>query len=264
MTLDSKGLEAAAWRAPGKTMEECLSIAEPIVAAYLASAGEPVAWQWYSGSRWHTAEKPSVSDPETYARAQAGGSRVRPIYATPIPAPAPVQVKALDDDQIMEIIKEVAPWKTEPQLNDLLTYEKSPPLFPQATYDVPSYRATTFVRAVEKRIRSCLTPPEPSAVGDDYPDTSDLRAVNQALREQVSELADEIKALSVSSAVGEVTEVGKWAIDNSTSSPILTYDRCSVIQDEQAHYVMGLVTAALSGGWRDSAAVGPILSPKGE
>lgn len=63
---------------------------------------------------------------------------------------------ALNDDQIMEIIKEVAPWKNEPQLNDLLTYEKSPPLFPQATYDVPSYRATNFVRAVEKRILSAL------------------------------------------------------------------------------------------------------------
>lgn len=71
-------------------------------------------------------------------------------------APQEAGVKALDDDQIMEIIKEIAPWKNEPQLNDLLTYEKSPPLFPQATYDVPSYRATNFVRAVEKRILSAL------------------------------------------------------------------------------------------------------------
>lgn len=68
-----------------------------------------------------------------------------------------VGVKPLDDDQIMEIIREVAPWKDEPKLNDLLTYEKSPPLFPQATYDVPSYRAEKFVRAVEKRILSALT-----------------------------------------------------------------------------------------------------------
>lgn len=72
-----------------------------------------------------------------------------------------VKVKALDDDQIMEVIKEVAPWKSEPQLNDLLTYEKSPPLFPQATYDVPSYRAERFVRAVERRILAALEPAAP-------------------------------------------------------------------------------------------------------
>ena len=72
---------------------------------------------------------------------------------------ASVAVKALDDDQIMEIIKEVAPWKHEPKLNDLLTYEKSPPLFPQATYDVPSYRAVNFVRAVEKRLPALSNPP---------------------------------------------------------------------------------------------------------
>lgn len=65
-------------------------------------------------------------------------------------------VKPLSDDEIMEIIKEVAPWKEEPKLNDLLTHEKSVPLFPQATYDVPSYRAEKFVRAVEKRILSAI------------------------------------------------------------------------------------------------------------
>ena len=72
------------------------------------------------------------------------------------PDAARAGVRELDDDQIMEIIKEVAPWRDEPKLNDLLTYEKSPPLFPQATYDVPSYRATKFVRAVERRILSAL------------------------------------------------------------------------------------------------------------
>jgi hypothetical protein len=77
------------------------------------------------------------------------------------PDAARAGVRELDDDQIMEIIKEVAPWRDEPKLNDLLTYEKSPPLFPQATYDVPSYRATKFVRAVERRILSALVP-EPS------------------------------------------------------------------------------------------------------
>lgn len=72
-----------------------------------------------------------------------------------------VAVKPLDDDQIMEIIKEVAPWRDEPKLNDLLTYEKSPPLFPQATYDVPSYRAEKFVRAVERRFHVAAPSPEP-------------------------------------------------------------------------------------------------------
>lgn len=86
----------------------------------------------------------------------------------------PMAVRPLDDDQIMEIIKEVAPWKDEPKLNDLLTYEKSVPLFPQATYDVPSYRATNFVRAVEARVRSALNRPAgerpavvPEVMGDD-------------------------------------------------------------------------------------------------
>lgn len=35
--------------------------------------------------------------------------------------------------------------------------------------------------------------------------------------------------------------VGDWCIDTSTPSPILTYQKCSVIQDEQASYVMHLI-----------------------
>ena len=35
-----------------------------------------------------------------------------------------------------------------------------------------------------------------------------------------------------------------WAIDYSTGSPILTYEACSVIQDEQAHLVMDLLGRA--------------------
>lgn len=38
--------------------------------------------------------------------------------------------------------------------------------------------------------------------------------------------------------------VDKWAVDNSTPSPILTYENCSVIQDEQAYYVLDLVRSA--------------------
>jgi hypothetical protein len=86
------------------------------------------------------------------------------------PAGNGVTVKPLNDDEIMEIIREVAPWQSEAKLNDLLTYEKSPPLFPQATYDVPSYRAEKFVRAVERRILSALeltNHPTSGAAGED-------------------------------------------------------------------------------------------------
>ncbi|MCO5072051.1 MAG: hypothetical protein M9944_12675 [Rhizobiaceae bacterium] len=50
--------------------------------------------------------------------------------------------------------------------------------------------------------------------------------------------------------------VDKWAIDNSTPSPILTYENCSVIQDEQAYYVLGLV--------RNAASTPPASATKGE
>jgi hypothetical protein len=42
----------------------------------------------------------------------------------------------------------------------------------------------------------------------------------------------------------QVEPVGKWEIDRSTESPILVYDKCSVIQDEQAFYVLGLIRRA--------------------
>jgi hypothetical protein len=38
-------------------------------------------------------------------------------------------------------------------------------------------------------------------------------------------------------------KVGDWRIDNSTPNPILVYQNCSVIQDEQARYVLNLVRA---------------------
>jgi len=50
--------------------------------------------------------------------------------------------------------------------------------------------------------------------------------------------------------------VDKWAIDNSTPSPILTYENCSVIQDEQAYYVLDLV--------RNAASTPPASATKGE
>lgn len=39
------------------------------------------------------------------------------------------------------------------------------------------------------------------------------------------------------------TPDGKWEIDQSTPNPILTYEKCSVIQDEQAFYVLRLIEA---------------------
>jgi len=99
-----------------------------------------------AGNEYHVSDVLAVlNDLTPSAAIGAGGQAVAP----------------LDDDQIMEIIKEVAPWKHDPKLNDLLTYEKSPPLFPQATYDVPSYRAVNFVRAVEKRLSAIAHPVQP-------------------------------------------------------------------------------------------------------
>ncbi|WP_189423599.1 hypothetical protein [Devosia pacifica] len=76
----------------------------------------------------------------------------------------PELLPCLSDGEIMEIINECFPWQTEAKINDLLTREKSAPLIPQATYDVPSYRAERFVRAIEKRIRatSPTVPIEPT------------------------------------------------------------------------------------------------------
>jgi Lar family restriction alleviation protein len=74
--------------------------------------------------------------------------------APTIEGEARVEVKPLDDDEIMAVIRECFPWQTQGEILSLLTYEKSVPLFPQATYNVPSYRAEKFVRAIEARIAS--------------------------------------------------------------------------------------------------------------
>ena len=39
------------------------------------------------------------------------------------------------------------------------------------------------------------------------------------------------------------TQPDKWAIDYTTGRPILTYEGCSVIQDEQAHWLLALIRA---------------------
>jgi hypothetical protein len=40
---------------------------------------------------------------------------------------------------------------------------------------------------------------------------------------------------------GEKTVEAKWKIDLSAGRPVLTYEDCSVIQDEQAEYIMNLI-----------------------
>ena len=98
----------------------------------------------------YAAEKPSI------AFEMRGRAKASPIIDAKVAGPV---VKALDDAAIMEVIREAVPSKTEPQLRDLLTYEKSPPMFPQATYDAPTHQAVALVRAIEARILSALATP---------------------------------------------------------------------------------------------------------
>jgi hypothetical protein len=58
---------------------------EAAAALRAQAQGEPVAWQWLTHDTWHTVDKTSVADPETYAR--SFGLPVRAIYAAP-PAPS--------------------------------------------------------------------------------------------------------------------------------------------------------------------------------
>lgn len=115
---------------------------------------------------------------------------------------------ALNDDQILEIVKECFPWQTEAKINDLLTYEKSPPMFPQATYDVPSYRAERFVRAVEKRIHA-----QAEAT------ISALEAEIKRLREANAELREVIEPFAKFSKFVAVTHPG-WDHDTFDIGPL--------------------------------------------
>lgn len=44
--------------------------------------------------------------------------------------------------------------------------------------------------------------------------------------------------------------VADWEIDSSAGRPILTYQKCSVIEDEQARYVLGLIAQDVTSGPR--------------
>lgn len=57
-------------------------------------------------------------------------------------------------------------------------------------------------------------------------------------------LKEQLAALSPAPRMSGDTAPAGWEIDHSTDSPILTYEKCSVIQDEQAHYVMSLIRGA--------------------
>lgn len=59
-------------------------------------------------------------------------------------------------------------------------------------------------------------------------------------------------ALSAASAKRQADP--KWEIDRSTGSPILVYEKCSVIQDEQAFYLMSLIEAASPKGQAEAVA----------
>lgn len=51
---------------------------------------------------------------------------------------------AIDDDTIVRLMRDTLPAKVV----DELTFERHPPLFPQATYDVPTYGMECFVKAI--------------------------------------------------------------------------------------------------------------------
>lgn len=52
-------------------------------------------------------------------------------------------------------------------------------------------------------------------------------------------------ALANQPAASAEVVASDWRIDNSTPSPILVYKNCSVIQDEQAHWALGVIHDAL-------------------
>lgn len=56
----------------------------------------------------------------------------------------------LDEEAIVALIHKHFPWQSYPQVMAALTYEKSVPLFPQATYDVPKHSTIAFVREIEQ------------------------------------------------------------------------------------------------------------------
>lgn len=63
-------------------------------------------------------------------------------------------------------------------------------------------------------------------------------------------------------SVAGTSEIGDWRIDTSAGRPILVYKNCSVIEDEQARYVLNLIAASKEGAAQVEAAEGakPALS----
>lgn len=70
-------------------------------------------------------------------------------------------VEPLSEGEIAKLIKQHFPWQSHPKAMEALTYEKSPPLFPQATYDVPKGTTVNFVRAIEARYSSAAETDKP-------------------------------------------------------------------------------------------------------
>jgi hypothetical protein len=57
----------------------------------------------------------------------------------------------------------------------------------------------------------------------------------------------ELAALTAETREYETGNCGDWSIDDSTGTPILMYQDCSVIEAEQARFVIGLIANATGG-----------------
>jgi len=126
--------------------EQAVLIVEPLVrfgstTAAIAKAEEP--------------QRPSTASAADPICEKCASSAERPVPAICTCGEHPT-LQPLGDDHIMDLIRECFPWQDEAKMNDLLTREKHVPLFPQASYDVPSYRAIRFVRAVEAKLQANL------------------------------------------------------------------------------------------------------------
>lgn len=158
MTIDQKAQKAAAVAIaadmPLGLMDRAYAVAEKAITAYLSARPAPD----HAGLVERLAYR--VNNPSAWDTFDQGGSDLIAEAATALSAASPAPLEGvtvqLDEDAIMEVIRECFPWQSEGKILDLLVYEKSVPLFPQATYNVPNYRAEKFVRAIEARILSAI------------------------------------------------------------------------------------------------------------
>lgn len=72
---------------------------------------------------------------------------------------------------------------------------------------------------------------------------NNVSGMRQWVGDRGNELSNAMRAAIARTADGPEPVAG-WEIDRTTDSPILMYEKCSVIQDDQALYVMSLLNAA--------------------